>query len=129
MAEEEISDYEMERGKPMPSKLHSVIQANLSYLLKCLYKSRFRALSELAIRLDGNKYVPDICLYSVDASNWHEEEIEMTEPPLLAIQIESPRQSTYEMKEKADTYLAAGVRSVWIVLPALAGVMVLHPEE
>jgi Uma2 family endonuclease len=124
-----ISDYEIERGKPMPSKLHSVIQINIGSAIKMRYKSRYRVMSELSVRLHGNKYVPDIVVYSQDASNWHIEEIEMTTPPLLAIEIESPSQATDEMKAKADKYLAAGVRSVWLVMPALGGIMVLQSEK
>lgn len=129
LMEKEMSEYEIERGKPMPSKLHSLIQMNIGFAIKARYKFQYRVLSELSIRLDGDKFVPDISIYSLDASDWHEEEIEMTEPPLLAIEIESPSQSTDDMKAKADKYLAAGVRSVWLVLPALAGVMVLHDGE
>jgi Uma2 family endonuclease len=121
-----LSDYELQRGKPMPSKLHSVIQTNIATFLKYGYKPQYQVLTELSIRLQGNKYVPDIALYDKNASNWQEEEIEMTLPPLLAIEIESPSQATDEMKAKADKYLSAGVRSVWLVMPALAGVMVLH---
>ncbi|MFY7998077.1 MAG: Uma2 family endonuclease [Candidatus Kapaibacteriota bacterium] len=124
---EAISDYELERGKPMPSKLHSVIQSNLGFFLRSRYGSRFQILTELSIRLQSNKYVPDIALYDKNASDWSEEEIEMILPPLLAIEIESPSQATDEMKAKTDKYLAAGVRSVWLVMPALLGVMVFHP--
>lgn len=110
----------------MPSKLHSAIQSNVSFVLRHNYTSRFKILPELSVRLLGNKYVPDIALYDKDASDWRVEEIEMTAPPLLAIEIESPSQSTNQMTEKAHQYLAAGVKSVWLVFPALAGVMVYH---
>jgi Uma2 family endonuclease len=123
---ETISDYELERGKPMPSKLHSAIQTNIATSLKYNHKHRFKVLSELSIRLLGDKYVPDIALYDKNASDWREEEIEMTVPPLLAIEIESPSQSTNEMTEKAHQYLAAGVQSVWLVMPALGGIMLFH---
>jgi Uma2 family endonuclease len=128
MAKEEISDYELERGKPMPSKVHAATQTNVLDAL-ARYKKQYRRLTELSLRLQGEKLVPDIALYAQDASDWHENEIEMMLPPLLSIEIVSPSQSIDEMKEKADKYFAAGVRSVWLVLPALAGVMVLHPEE
>ncbi len=121
-----ISDYELERGKPMPSKFHAIIQSNLGFYLRSRYNSRFKILTELSIRLQSKKYVPDIALYDKDASDWREEEIEMTLPPLLTVEIESPSQGTNEMKAKADKYLAAGVKSVWLVMPALGGVMVFH---
>jgi Uma2 family endonuclease len=123
---DEYSEYEKERGKQMPSKQHSIVQSNLIYLLKSLYKTRYRVLSEITVRLGEHKYVPDIAVYARDASDWTKEEMEMTAPPLLAIEIESPSQSTGEMKDKADTYLAAGVRSVWLAFPPLATVMVMR---
>jgi Uma2 family endonuclease len=126
---EELSDYETERGKPMPSKRHSLIQTNIGTAIKNRYKRQYRTMSELSMRLHGEKFVPDLAVYPFDASDWSKEEIEMTLTPLLIVEIESPSQSTDEMKEKADKYFAAGVRSVWLVLPALAGVMVLHPES
>lgn len=122
---EEVSDYERERGKPMPSKVHAATQTNVIIAL-ARYKKQYKQLTELSLRLDGEKLVPDIALYALSASDWHENESEMTLAPLLCIEIVSPTQSIDEMKEKADKYFAAGVRSVWLVLPALAGVMVLH---
>lgn len=121
-----LSEYELERGKPIPSRRHSLVQSNIVFLLKQQYSSRYRALSELTLRLRSEKYVPDISLYYADAFDWNEEEVEVYVPPLLAIEIVSPSQSIDEMKAKADKYLASGVRSVWIVLPSLASVMVLH---
>jgi Uma2 family endonuclease len=121
----EISDYERERGKPMPSKTHAVTQENLLDVF-IPYKHLYRRLPELTLRLNGEKFVPDISLYPRNASDWYENEIEMTLPPLLTIEIVSPSQSIDEMSIKAEKYIAAGVRSVWLVLPSLAGVMILH---
>jgi Uma2 family endonuclease len=126
--EGELSEYEIERGKPMPSKVHAATQTNVIIAL-AIYNKLYKQLTELSLRLNGDRFVPDIVLYHKDASDWHDNEIEMTLPPLLAIEIVSPSQSIDEMKEKADKYFASGVRSVWLILPALAGVMVLHPNE
>jgi Uma2 family endonuclease len=127
-AEATLSDYELERGKPMPNKKHAVTQGNLMDAL-LPYKADYKRLPELSIRLEGQKYVPDIALYGLYASDWNEPETEMMIPPLLAIEIVSPSQSVDEMKAKADQYLAAGVKSVWLVFPALAGIMILQAER
>lgn len=110
----------------MPGKSHAIAQSNLIFLLRTYYGTAYRALSELSLRLLDEKLVPDIALYANDASNWHVNETEMTIPPLLAIEIQSPSQSVDTMKAKAEQYFAAGVRSVWIVLPALETVAILH---
>jgi Uma2 family endonuclease len=122
---ETTSDYERERGKPMPSKLHAAIQGNLMDALSP-YKQDFKRLPELSLRLQGEKFVPDISLYPIGASDWSVQELEMTLAPLVTIEIVSPAQSIDDMKRKADKYLAAGVKSVWLVLPALGGIMALH---
>lgn len=123
-----LSEYELDRGKPIPNKQHSITQANLLDVL-LRYKQQYKRLPELSLRLLGEKFVPDIALYATTASDWHQPETEMTLPPLLAIEIVSPSQTMEEMTIKAHKYIAAGVRSVWLVLPLLAGVMVLHTGQ
>ncbi len=49
----EISDYELERGKPMPSENHSAIQLNIGFELKTKYRNQFRFMSELNIEVGG----------------------------------------------------------------------------
>jgi Uma2 family endonuclease len=126
--EEELSEYEIERGKPIPTMPHAIAHENLMDAL-VRYKHLYRRLPEISMRLLGEKFVPDIALYSRNAVDWYGGNAEMTLPPLLNIEILSPSQTIGQMKEKADKYLAAGVRSVWLVMPALAGVMVLQPQR
>ena len=38
----EISEYELERGKPMPSTNHSAVQLNMGFELKTRYRDQFR---------------------------------------------------------------------------------------
>lgn len=40
LIENEISQYELERNKPVPSKNHSIVQGNLIFELKTRYKKR-----------------------------------------------------------------------------------------
>ena len=47
-----------------------------------------------------------------------------TRLPLTTIEILSPRQALDDLIDKASAYLAAGVRSCWIVMPKLQGVAV-----
>ena len=49
---ETLSDYERERGKPMPSKNHSVAQFRLIVALS-RYSSDFSILPELNLKLGG----------------------------------------------------------------------------
>ncbi|MEQ1743781.1 MAG: hypothetical protein ABMA02_00005 [Saprospiraceae bacterium] len=47
------SDYEIERGKPMPSFNHGTIQANLLVALINRFRVKFRFTSETSLDLAG----------------------------------------------------------------------------
>lgn len=126
---DEFTHYEQERGKPMPSKNHSRIQAALSALFYIHYRKLFTIYSELSLELLGDKLTPDICIYPYTPSNWLHDQNPVTEPPLLAIEIMSPSQSTTEMLLKARRYFAGGVQSFWLVEPALQTISVLSPND
>ena len=49
----EISDYELERGKPVPSVNHSAVQANTVFELKTHCRGQFRFMSELTLLSRG----------------------------------------------------------------------------
>ena len=86
----DISDYELQRGKPMPSKLHSRLQANILVQLVNNYQAKYDIFSELSLSLDGWDSVPDICIYEKTEIDYQNDEIELTIPPLCAIEIISP---------------------------------------
>ena len=58
-----VSDYEIERNKPIPSLNHSIIQLNLGSELLQTYKKQFRVVSELSLALAEWPSVPDICIF------------------------------------------------------------------
>ena len=120
------SDYELERGKSMPSKLHGRLQAKLIGLLYISYGQTHTIYSELSVALPPlyAKQVPDIALYSGVATYAAVDEIVVSEPPLTTIEILSPTQSLAELTNKIEGYLAAGVKSCWLVLPELRSVSV-----
>ena len=123
----EVSDYELERGKPMPTQQHSTTQANLLVALITRHKKRFRFMSELTIELGTKTAVPDISIYPYYPIEWGAEDPAVkTEPPLVAIEIISPSQTLTEINHKARKYFAQGVKSCWIVQPELQTISVLH---
>lgn len=121
---EQVSDYERERGKPMPNAVHGAIQANLSFELKLRYRDTHRVMSEvsLATSLDGT--TPDLVVYPTIRLNYENEPAKRSDPPLTCIEIQSPSQSNEEMIAKTHIYFDFGVKSCWIVLPSLRAVMV-----
>lgn len=124
-----LSEYEIERNKPMPSLNHSSIQTNLIMEL-APFRRQFRVTSELSLDLSDWPSVPDICIYPAMPLNLKKDVITMTEPPLCAIEIISPSQSVDELRAKAEKYFQHGVRSCWIVIPAFANIYVFSsPDE
>lgn len=111
------TDYEQARDKPLPSRNHGFIQAVITgELLR--YRDKYTSFSELTLQLDDLRVTPDLCVYPKMSMNFQEDEVRMTEPPLLAIEIVSPTQSTQEVVDRINDLLEAGVESCWLVQPA-----------
>jgi Uma2 family endonuclease len=120
----EVSQYELERGKPMPSKLHGYIQLQLGTVLQVSYGDRFSLFSELSLKLGTWESVPDISIFPKMEIDYSEDEIKVTEAPLCAIEIISPSQSLQDLISKAKQYFSYGVKSCWLVIPGLKNVYV-----
>jgi Uma2 family endonuclease len=48
----------------------------------------------------------------------------MTEMPLLVVELLLPTQGTQEILDKFEIYLAAGIKSCWLIEPAIGSVTV-----
>ncbi len=121
----EISQYEIERNKPMPSKNHSMVQGNLIFALKTIYRKTYTVLSEIDIIMpEKPNTVPDIAIYPKLKIDFFEDEMGMTQMPLTAIEIISPSQTDTELIKKINRYFNAGVKSCWLVNPAFQAIYV-----
>ena len=122
------SQYEIERNKPMPSLNHGIVQANIIGLFFLLYFKQYRLISELSTKLDEQKQVPDIAIYSKDNINVQfnalNDQITTSEVPLCTIEILSPTQSLSELTNKAKRYFKNGVQSYWLILPEMRTIYV-----
>ena len=122
------TEYELERGKPMPSLNHSRLENRFSVALSRY--EQYDTFIELSLDLKSGKGTPDICLFPATPSNWLNDKIKVKEPPLLTIEILSPTQSVDELKDKIfDIYFPAGVKSCWIVVPTLKTIAVFVPKQ
>jgi Uma2 family endonuclease len=122
---EALSQYEIERNKPMPSRNHGFIQSKLSMIIGYRYLNTYNLFSELDIIMpEKPDSVPDICIYPKSEIDFSEDVIGMKEMPLTTIEILSPTQRENELVEKAKRYFAAGVKSCWIVLPIFKVIVV-----
>lgn len=122
--EREMTPYELERGKPMPDLIHGAVQANLSFELKLRYRADYRIASEVALATAPVGTTPDLIIYPALALDYEHREPRRADPPLCCVEIQSPSQSPEEMVEKVNLYFQFGVRSCWIVQPAMHGIFV-----
>ena len=125
----EISDYELERGKPMPSFKHALIQRKIILLLSANSASEYIALPEINLALNSGKAVPDIGIFLNASLDYSVEQISLTVMPVTAIEILSPTQAIAELLEKAARYFASGVKSYWLIVPELRAVAVFYEPK
>ena len=112
----ELSAYELERGKPIPSRNHGKLQFRIAKAISDASKDRFDILTEVSLDL-SRPVTPDIAIFPAEPSDWLEDEIKVKKPPLSVVEILSPTQGNQELIDKLDIYFEAGVQSCWIVIP------------
>ncbi|ETW95620.1 MAG: hypothetical protein ETSY1_29865 [Candidatus Entotheonella factor] len=121
---ETVSEDEEEESDDKGSHNHSMVQANLAYLLKAM--GGYTVFIELSLdvsHLDRERYqvrdelVPDLALYPKRPLSLPHDILRMTEMPILVIEILSPRQGTASILGKFEAYFALGIPSCWLVDP------------
>ena len=122
--EQDVSAYERERNKPMPTLLHGAIQANLIIQTAMAYPNRFRIASEVLLDTKPVGSTPDVVLYPLTELDFKHDPSRRSDAPLLIVEIQSASQSTKEMVEKLDAYFDFGVFSCWIVVPDIQAILV-----
>jgi Uma2 family endonuclease len=124
------SDYESERGKPIPSKNHGIIQGKITFLLMLHYSEKYEIASEVNVMINEQVKVPDIAIFDDVQYTPGYDEINVTEIPVGVVEILSPKQSMVDLIAKSYEYFEAGVQSYWLVLPEVKTIFVYHaPNE
>ena len=121
------TDYEKERGKPLPSFQHSRISQRLSVAL-AEYEPEFAILPELTLDLEGLRITPDLCVLTPVEIEPTTDVNPVTQPPVLVIEISSPSQGLRELVDKAKEMIDRGVRTCWIVEPAIQTVTIIDSD-
>jgi Uma2 family endonuclease len=128
-------DFEMHDGKviemPRPTLIHGILQSILNYALMQYSedKSVGTVVTESGLIITDDPltlFGPDVAFYlnELDAKkNWADQ------PPLIAIEVRSPNDSTRRIVDKVDRYLAAGVANVWIVDGDREIVTIYRPDQ
>ena len=123
------SQYEIERGKPIPSKNHAFVQTRLIVAFATQF-TQYQVLSELSLQLGSSEKVPDLAIFENIKFTPGEDEIRVKQTPLAVVEILSPTQNLTELLVKAHAYFDNGVQAYWLVLPALRSIYVFSsPSE
>ncbi|MFQ3597040.1 MAG: Uma2 family endonuclease [Chloroherpetonaceae bacterium] len=120
------SDYELERGKPMPSFIHGITQMRIGSALSRL--DDFMIGSEITLELNPSM-TPDILIFKKRKMDFQRDEKRVAEMPLTAIEILSGTQGMDNFDEKLPRYFEAGVQSVWLVQPFIKTIAVFLPNQ
>lgn len=114
----------------MSSLNHAELQSHLSFLLRSTYRKTHSILTELDLQFASGKTRPDLCIFPKLTVNWTDDEIMVREAPLTTIEILSPEQSLNGLLERIyQKHFPAGVKSVWIVVPALQLISIWQPDR
>ena len=93
------------------------------------YDDKYDVFPELELELSTGKCKPDVSIYENLPSDWYNDIIFYTQPPIIAVEILSPKQAFTELTNKAfQQYFPAGVQVVWLVIPTTRIVQALLPD-
>ncbi len=68
--------------------------------------------------LSNGRAKPDTSICNINKINWLRDVIGPTQPPLIAIEILSPRQALSDLTDIwLDVYFPSGVATVWVIIP------------
>lgn len=93
------------------------------------YHDQYDILPELELELPTGKCKPDVSVYQKLLTDWLNDVVFFNQPPIIAVEILSPKQALNELTDKAyKQYFPAGVQVVWLVIPVLQVVHMLLPD-
>ena len=110
--------YELDDGvliaSPVPSYLHQRVVFRLAQVLDAACPPEFEVLPGVGVNINRYQHrVPDLAVVRADSLGTVFQE----RPPVLAVEVASPRTRLYDRNRKKDVYEQFGVVSYWIVDP------------
>ena len=127
----EIAAFEVEefQSEDVMSLNHSRIAYRLCIQLS-KYEEQFDILPELEFDLVVDKAKPDIAVCHRTPIDWKHDIVRLKEPPIIAIEILSPKQAYNDLTDKIyDNYFLSGVQSVWLILPSVKAIQLFIPDK
>ncbi|MCU0391509.1 MAG: Uma2 family endonuclease [Thermoflexibacter sp.] len=117
---------ESEEKNIISSKNHAIIKGKLTTYFSVHYQNEYLTLPQLSLELSNQKVTPDISIFPQMEYNWLQDEIRLTTPPIIAIEILSPKQSLDDLTDKISIYLSAGVKSYWVIIPTFRALHIIY---
>lgn len=104
---------------------HASIQKAVLFALAAQERTaRVRAMQELRVQVTETRFrIPDVCLLRAGLRTPI-----IREPPLLCVEILSPRDTVTRMRHRCQDYLRLGIPEVWIFDPQARVAYVLTKE-
>jgi Uma2 family endonuclease len=117
MPEDEFR-YELDDGmlivSPAPSHRHQLAATRLAVILTAACPDHLVVIGALGVNISRFQHrVPDVAVVPADSLDTYYEE----QPPLLAVEIASPRTRLYDRSRKKDVYEGFGILAYWIIEP------------
>jgi Uma2 family endonuclease len=123
-------DNEFSISEDVGSVNHSKLQARITTALNVAYSDEYEALTEISLDLPMGTSEPDVAVFPISEDDWMNDSVKTTELPILAIEILSPKQLLTDVTDKIfKTYLKAGIKSVWLIIPTTETIHVIHPLQ
>lgn len=110
--------YELDDGvlimSPAPSSLHQLAVARLTAILTAACPAELVVLPGVGVNITRFQHrVPDVAVVTADSF----ETVFQERPPVLTVEVASPRTSLYDRSRKKDIYEKFAIPSYWIVTP------------
>ncbi len=111
-----------------------IMSLNHSYLtyttLKALgnYDTQYSIMPELEFELVFGRAKPDVSICNKMTINWFDDVVRPKEPPIVAIEILSPKQGLADLTDKFKIYFPSGVQSIWVIIPTFREIQIITPD-
>ena len=123
--EKAVLELEEFQTEDIMSYNHAKIIYRLTKILS-QYDEQYDILPELEFELSFGRAKPDVAICKPNKINWLRDIIRPTHPPLIAIEILSPRQALTDLTDKwLDVYFPSDVKTVWVIIPQFKQITVL----
>jgi Uma2 family endonuclease len=110
--------YELDDGvlivSPAPSTLHQLAVTRLAVILSAACPPDLVVLAGVGVNISNFQHrVPDVAVVRIGSL----ETVFQETPPVLAVEVASPRTRLYDRNRKKDVYQGFGIPAYWIVEP------------